>query len=89
MKIRKSSLEETPSTDGEIENWIADLHDGETSVRRLRKRLDAQRDPADVSCPTCSGHSAGHTGHLARVPTTGVTAAVTAGTAVGVSDAIS
>ena len=81
MKIRKSSHEDEPTTVGEFENWIADLHDGETSVRRLRKRLDAQRDPADTSCPTCAGHSAGHTGHLARVTT------ASAGTAV--SDAIS
>ena len=69
MKTRNSSHDDVPSTDGDLEGWLADLHDGETSVRRLRKRLNAERDPADISCPTCHGHSAGHTGHVAKVPT--------------------
>ena len=55
------------SREDALESWLSDLTDGETSVRRLRKRLNAERDPADISCPTCHGHSAGHTGHVARV----------------------
>jgi len=69
VKTRKRSHDDMPSTDGDLEGWLQDLTDGETSVRRLRKRLNADRDPADTSCPTCSGHSAGHTGHVARVTT--------------------
>jgi len=58
------------SRDDALESWLSDLTDGETSVRRLRKRLDAERDPEEGCCPTCHGTSAlGHTGHVTRVPT--------------------
>jgi hypothetical protein len=41
----------------DLESWITDLSGGETTVR---KRLDAERDPVDDGCPTCSGTMTGH-----------------------------
>ena len=59
MRIRGNS--EKPATDdGEFESWISDLAGGEPTVRQLRKRLDAEREPADDGCPTCSGTMTGH-----------------------------
>jgi hypothetical protein len=49
--------------DGELESWITDLAGGETTVRKLRKRLyaEAEREPAeDDACLTCSGTLTGH-----------------------------
>jgi hypothetical protein len=34
----------------DLESWITDLGGGETTVRKLRKRLDAERDPVDDGC---------------------------------------
>jgi hypothetical protein len=44
----------------DLESWITDLGGGETTVRKLRKRLDAERAPVDDGCPTCSGTMTGH-----------------------------
>jgi hypothetical protein len=44
----------------DLESCITDLGDGETTVRKLRKRLDAERDPVDDGCRTCSGTMTGH-----------------------------
>lgn len=38
--------EDSPAEAG-LEGWISDLAGGETSVRRLRKRIEATRDEPD------------------------------------------
>ena len=59
MRIRGNA--EPVVDDGEFESWITDLAGGETTVRKLRKRLYAEREPAeDDGCPTCSGTLARH-----------------------------
>jgi hypothetical protein len=66
MGLRGSAARRDEQSDGgELEGWIADLAGGETSVRRLRRRLDEQRDTADGGCTTCG--CAGE-GHLAQQP---------------------
>jgi hypothetical protein len=52
-----------------LESWITDLAGGETTVRRLRKRLDAERHPVEDACPTCSGASTGQPGHVPAIRT--------------------
>ncbi|MEU2348731.1 hypothetical protein [Modestobacter sp. NPDC049651] len=52
-----------------LDGWLSDLTDGETSMRKLRKKLAAKaeaRTPAadEDECPTC--HGAGHTGSILR-----------------------
>lgn len=51
--------EDAPPAAGDLEGWLQDLTGGETTVRRLRKRLDAERDvPAgEDACPSCAGSS--------------------------------
>ena len=59
MRIR-GNAEKSVTDDGELEGWITDLAGGETTVRKLRKRLHAEREPAgDAGCLTCSGSLAG------------------------------
>ena len=54
MGLRGSAARRDEQSDGgELEGWIADLAGGETSVRRLRRRLDEQRAAADGGCTTC------------------------------------
>ncbi|NIH68213.1 hypothetical protein [Modestobacter marinus] len=52
-----------------LDRWLADLTGGETSMRRLRRRLTAEGTLGAEPCPTCE-HPAtddlAHTGH--RVP---------------------
>ena len=55
------------SDGGELESWIADLAGGETSVRRLRQRLDAMGEFTDGGCAVCERAErdhASHSGHL-------------------------
>ncbi|MFQ1003936.1 hypothetical protein [Modestobacter sp. SSW1-42] len=59
----------TIRTDDALDSWLSELTGGESSMRRLRKRLraEATRDD-DLCCPTCqrpSTDDATHTGHLA------------------------
>jgi len=66
MGLRGSAARRDEQSDGgELEGWIADLAGGETSVRRLRRRLDEQRDATHGGCTTCG--CAGDT-HLAQQP---------------------
>ena len=59
MRIR-GNAEKPGADDGELESWITDLAGGETTVRKLRERLHAEREPAeDDGCLTCSGSLAG------------------------------
>ena len=59
MRIRGNA--EPVADDGGLESWITDLAGGETTVRKLRQRLYAERRPAeDDGCPTCSGTLTGH-----------------------------
>ena len=59
MRIRGNAEKSVPN-DGEFESWITDLAGGETTVRKLRQRLHAEREPAvDDGCPTCSGTLSG------------------------------
>ncbi|WP_369134671.1 hypothetical protein [Modestobacter sp. I12A-02662] len=53
------------SDGGELEGWISDLAGGETSVRRLRRRLDEQRETTEGGCTSCG--CAGDD-HLAQQP---------------------
>jgi hypothetical protein len=36
-----------------LDHWITELREGETSVRHLRKRLEALRDGVERTCPAC------------------------------------
>lgn len=70
MWTRKGSSRDDVVPDaGDLEGWLHDLAGGETTVRRLRERLDAEREPADEGCPTCSGASTGQPGHVPAVRT--------------------
>jgi hypothetical protein len=54
MRLRGSAASRSDQADGgELEGWIADLAGGEPSVRRLRERLDAQREGTDHGCTAC------------------------------------
>jgi hypothetical protein len=53
---------------GELESWIADLAGGETSVRRLRQRLDALGDATDGGCAVCERAERDHASHSGHLP---------------------
>ena len=60
MKTRKGTHDGTPSDGGDLESWITDLTDGETTARRLRKRLeDEVGDHPEVDCAVCESTSTG------------------------------
>jgi hypothetical protein len=40
-------------TRANLNYWIGELRRGESSVRQLRKRLEALRDRAERACPEC------------------------------------
>jgi hypothetical protein len=66
MKLRGGDARRDEQPDGgELESWIADLAGGETSVRRLRERLDAAGSAAAGSCSVCAraASHAEHAGH--------------------------
>jgi hypothetical protein len=54
-----------------LDSWLADLTGGESSMRRLRKRLAAEGNLVAGPCPTCQ-HPAtedfAHTGHWVAEP---------------------
>jgi uncharacterized Zn finger protein (UPF0148 family) len=61
----------TTRTDA-LDNWLSELTDGETSMRRLRNRLRAEGTLAADTCPTCqhpTTEDVAHTGHVLAVPT--------------------
>jgi hypothetical protein len=64
VKTRKGSHDDVPSDD--IEGWLHDLTDGETSARRLRARLGDGGSTTSGTCSVCtSDHSFfGPGGHL-------------------------
>ena len=58
-----------------LDSWLTDLNGGETSMRKLRKKLaakaearlaDAEPTEFEDSCPTCHGSTAGHSGYVLR-----------------------
>jgi hypothetical protein len=60
VKTRKSSHHDVPAGDGELEGWLNDLVDGETTARRLRKRLEDEAvDHPEADCTVCEGTSTG------------------------------
>jgi hypothetical protein len=60
VKTRKGSHDEVPSDGGDLENWLHDLVGGETTARRLRKRLeDEAGDHPEADCAVCEGTSTG------------------------------
>jgi len=59
MRSRNGSRVEVSSDDGELENWLHDLTDGETTARQLRIRLDADGPRHDDSCAVCDGAATG------------------------------
>ena len=64
-----STTKNAPQEDA-LDGWLSDLNGGETSMRKLRKKLAAKaeaRTPAsdEDECPTC--HGAGHTGSLRAI----------------------
>ncbi|MCZ2849108.1 hypothetical protein [Modestobacter sp. VKM Ac-2978] len=60
-------------SDDALNSWLADLNGGETSMRRLRKRLTEEGTLTTEPCPTCQ-HPAtedfAHTGHWVAEPVT-------------------
>ncbi len=61
MGLRGSAARRDEQSDGgELEGWITDLAGGETSVRRLRQRLDAQREHVDDGCTACGCADGAH-----------------------------
>jgi hypothetical protein len=63
MKTRNGSHDDVPSDGGDLENWLHDLTDGETSARRLRRRLG---DASSGTCTVCNADESyfGLGGHL-------------------------
>jgi hypothetical protein len=69
VKTRKGSHDDVPSDGGDLENWLHDLVDGETTARRLRKRLRSAGRQIEGHCTVCTGTATGkiyfgHEGHL-------------------------
>ncbi|WP_138732007.1 hypothetical protein [Modestobacter excelsi] len=59
MKTRKRSRDVVPPDDGGLETWLQDLVDGETTARRLRKRLDEAGERPGATCEVCDGAATG------------------------------
>ena len=61
----------TTRTDDALDSWLTELTGGESSMRRLRKRLRAEAALVDDCCPTCARPSTDdetHPGHQAAQP---------------------
>jgi len=43
----------TTTTSDALDSWFSELAGGESSMRRLRKRLGVDSKPAPDTCPTC------------------------------------
>ena len=59
MRFRKRSPEVAPPDEGELQTWLQDLVDGETTARRLRKRLDEAGERPEATCEVCDGAATG------------------------------
>ena len=60
MRSRKTVHDQVPSEGAELENWLHDLVDGETTARRLRRRMqDEAGDQPEADCAVCDGSSTG------------------------------
>ena len=60
----------TTTTDA-LDSWFSELTDGESSMRRLRKRLGVESKLLRDPCPTChcpATEDAAHTDHEATEP---------------------
>ena len=66
MRTRKGTRGQVAADGDELESWLHDLTDGETSARRLRARLGDGGSATSGSCTVCtSDHSFfGPGGHL-------------------------
>jgi hypothetical protein len=69
VKSRNPTHDDPPSDSGDLEDWIHDLVDGETTARRLRERLRAAGEATEGACTVCEGAATGkvyfgHEGHL-------------------------
>ncbi|WP_164703144.1 hypothetical protein [Modestobacter sp. KNN46-3] len=53
-------------TDDALNSWLADLTGGETSMRRLRKRLAAEGTLTTEPCPTCQHPATADAPHAAH-----------------------
>jgi hypothetical protein len=59
MKSRNGSHDPVPSDDGDLENWLHDLTDGEATARELRHRLSDTGERTPACCPACDGAATG------------------------------
>jgi hypothetical protein len=59
VRFRKRSPEVAPPDEGELQTWLQDLVDGETTARRLRKRLDESGERPEATCEVCDGAATG------------------------------
>src|SRR4051794_30417923 len=60
MRSRKTAHDQVPSEGAELENWLHDLVDGETTARRLRHRMqDEVGDQPEADCAVCDVTSTG------------------------------
>jgi hypothetical protein len=59
VKSRNASRDDVPSEPGDLESWLRDLVDGETTARRLRKRLTAGGRQIEGHCAVCAGTATG------------------------------
>ncbi len=58
----------TTRTDDALDSWLADLTGGETSMRRLRRRLTAEGTGTADACPTCHRAADDHTANWVAEP---------------------
>jgi hypothetical protein len=59
VKSRNPTHDDAPSDGGDLENWLHELTDGETTARRLRKRLVAGGRQIEGHCTVCTGTATG------------------------------
>ena len=60
VKTRKRSRDDVPADGGGLETWLQDLVDGETTARRLRKRLeDEAGERPEADCAVCQSTATG------------------------------
>ncbi len=59
MRTRKKAHDDVASDDGGLETWLQDLVDGETTARRLRKRLEGAGERPESACEVCEGAATG------------------------------
>lgn len=59
MRSRNKTHDDVATGGGDLESWITGLTGGETSVRRLRQRLDADGEASAGSCAVCERDATG------------------------------